>query len=109
MHELSIAQQIVDIACGAHPGRRVVRIGVVVGKLSAVLPDSLRFCFDLACEDTPAAGARIEIRETPGRARCRACGAEVELTQPFGRCACGQTDLEWLSGEELLVDEVEVI
>ena len=50
----------------------------------------------------------LEIIETPGRARCRACGAGLTLDRPFGRCACGGSDLEWLSGEELKIKEMEV-
>ena len=53
-------------------------------------------------------GPQLEIIEIPGRARCRACGGEVVLERPFGRCECGGTDLEWLSGEELRVKEYEV-
>src|SRR6266850_1888484 len=79
-----------------------------VGKLAAVLPDALRFCFDLAAEETVARGARLEIVETPGRARCRGCGADVALDRPYGRCACGRSDLEWLSGEALRILEMEV-
>jgi hydrogenase nickel incorporation protein HypA/HybF len=47
--------------------------------------------------------------ETPGLARCQACGASVALERPFGRCACGSADLDWVSGEELELREVEVI
>ena len=35
-------------------------------------------------------------------------GGEVELDRPFGRCGCGSSDLEWLSGDELRVRELEV-
>ena len=73
-----------------------------------ILPDSIRFCFDLCSEGTVAEGARLEILEIPGRARCRECGEEFVLEQPFGRCDCGSTDLEWLSGDELKVKELEV-
>jgi hydrogenase nickel incorporation protein HypA/HybF len=108
MHELGIAQQIVELACEGAPGARVVRIVVAVGKLSLVMPDALRFCFDLATEDTPAAGATLEIVEVPGTARCRACTATLPLERPFGRCECASTDLEWTSGEELELRTVEV-
>jgi hydrogenase nickel incorporation protein HypA/HybF len=108
VHELAIAQQIVDIACEGARGAPITRVVVVVGKLSAVLPDALRFCFDVATADTPAAGARLEIVETPGRATCRACGGDVELDRPFGRCTCGSSDLAWTAGEELEVRDVEV-
>ena len=90
-------------------GGKVTRIVLEIGKLSLVLPDALRFCFDLCCEGTVAEGASLEIIEIPGRARCLTCGAGVTLERAFGRCECGNTDLEWLSGEELRVKEIEVI
>jgi hydrogenase nickel incorporation protein HypA/HybF len=86
----------------------VKRVVLEVGALAAVLPDSLRFCFELSTEGTPLEGAALDIRRTPGRARCRACSAELVLERPFGRCDCGGTDLDWLAGEELRILEVEV-
>jgi hydrogenase nickel incorporation protein HypA/HybF len=108
MHELGIAQEVVAIVA-AHARGRVTRVVLEIGKLSAVLPDAIRFCFDLCTEGTVVAGAELSIIEIPGRALCRQCGAEVALEQPFGRCDCGSTELEWLSGEELNVKEYEVI
>jgi hydrogenase nickel incorporation protein HypA/HybF len=108
MHELGITQEIVALVTERSGGARVRRIVLEIGKLSAVLPDAVRFCFELCSEGTAAEGACLEIREPPGRARCRACGAEVVLDRPFGRCACGGSDLEWLSGEELKIKEMEV-
>jgi len=109
MHELGIAQEIVAMVSERAGGARVTRVVLQVGKLSAVLPDALRFCFDLCVEGTPVEGAGLDIIETPGLARCRACEGEVILDRPFGRCECGGTDLEWLSGEELKIKEFEVI
>ena len=37
----------------------------------------------------------MRIIQTPGTARCRACGQVLELDQPFGRCACGNTDFRY--------------
>jgi hydrogenase nickel incorporation protein HypA/HybF len=109
MHELGIAQEIVEMVCDRSGGARVTRVVLEIGKLSAVLPDAVRFCFDLCVEGTVVEGASLVILETPGRARCRECGGEVRLERPFGRCECGNTDLEWLSGEELKIKEFEVI
>jgi hydrogenase nickel incorporation protein HypA/HybF len=105
---LGIAQEIVEIACARAQGARVTRIVVQIGKLSAVLPEAVRFCFDLCTEGTSAEGAALEIIEPAGVARCRACGDEVMLDRPFGQCSCSSTDLEWLSGEELRIQEMEV-
>ena len=108
MHELGITQEVVALAAEHARGRRVSRVVLEVGNLSGVLPDAVRFCFDLCAEGTPVEGALLEIVETAGRARCRACGAEVALDRPFGRCDCGNTDLEWLAGEELRVKDLEL-
>lgn len=108
MHELGIASQIVDVLSDRAQGARVTKVVLEVGMLSAVLPDSLRFCFELATQGTPVEGAALEILERPGRARCRACSGELELRRPFGRCDCGCSELEWLSGEELRIREMEV-
>jgi len=108
MHELAITQEIVEIVRQRAGERKVRRVVIEIGKLSAVLPDAVRFCFDLCTEGTPAQGAILEIFEPAGRARCRSCGGEVTLDRPFGRCGCGSSDLDWISGEELRVREMEV-
>jgi hydrogenase nickel incorporation protein HypA/HybF len=109
MHELGLTEEIVRIVTERAGERRVRRVVLEVGKLALVLPDALRFCFDLCAEGSAAEGASLEILETPGRGRCRACGGELALEKPFGRCACGSSDLEWLSGDELKIREMEVI
>jgi hydrogenase nickel incorporation protein HypA/HybF len=108
MHELGIAQEIIALVCEHAHGARVTRVVLEVGKLAAVLPDAVRFCFDLCGEGTVVEGASLDIIEIPGQARCRACGGDVALDRPFGRCGCGSTDLEWLSGEQLIIKEFEV-
>lgn len=108
MHELALAADVIDTVCRRAGGARVIRVQLEVGKLAAVLPDAIRFCFDLASEGTAAEGARLEILEVAGRARCRQCSGELELERAFGRCACGSSDLEWLSGEQLTILEMEV-
>ena len=108
MHELAITQEIIEIVQERAGARKVSRVVIEIGKLSAVLPDAVRFCFDLCAEGTPVEGAVLEIEEPAGRARCRVCGGEVALDRPFGRCGCGSTDLDWISGEELRIRTMEV-
>jgi hydrogenase nickel incorporation protein HypA/HybF len=108
MHELAITQEVVAIVRERLGDARVTRIVLEIGKLSAVLPDAVRFCFDACVEGTPLAGATLEIVETAGLARCRSCDGHVQLDRPFGRCVCGSSDLDWVSGEELRIKQVEV-
>ena len=113
MHELGLTQEIVALACEAAAREsaraRVTRVGIEVGKLAAVLPEALTACFPLCAEGTAAEGAALDVIEVPGRGRCRACGAEVAMERPFAVCACGGSDLDWLSGEELKIKTLEVL
>jgi hydrogenase nickel incorporation protein HypA/HybF len=109
MHELSIANGIVE-ACAERAGAaRVTRVRLEIGKLSAVLPDAVRFCFDICARDTVLEGATLEIVETPGRARCRDCDGEVSLMHLVGSCSCGSTNLQVIAGNELKIREMELV
>lgn len=109
MHEVGITSEVIEIVCERAGGARISRIVLEIGKLSTVLPDAVRFCFELCAEGTAAEGATLEIIEKPGLGRCRACGTDVQLDQLLGQCACGSTDLEWISGEELRIKEMELV
>ena len=108
MHELAIAEDIVDAVCARADGRPVRRVTVRIGKLTAVVPAAMKFCFDLAVEGTAADGATLEIEERAGAARCNECGAEVELADPILLCPCGSADLTVTAGRELQIVSMEV-
>ena len=108
MHEIGIAEEILAIAARYAGDKRVRRIVVEVGRLTAILPDAMQSCFELCTEGTAAEGATLEIIEVPVRGRCRACGAEATFDQPLGTCACGSTDLDWVAGDEIKVRTVEI-
>ena len=108
MHELAIAESVVDSVTQRLPGATVTCVHLEIGALSGVAPDSIRFCFDLAAEGTGLAGARLEITEPAARCRCRACGAEFQPDSPIVLCACGSPDVTVLAGEELKIVSVQV-
>jgi hydrogenase nickel incorporation protein HypA/HybF len=108
MHELAITQEIIEIACEKARGARIKRLVIEVGKLSCVLPDTVRFWFEMCRENTPACTAALDIIETPGLGRCRTCGNELQMDSAFCQCICGSTDLDWLRGEELRIKEMEI-
>jgi hydrogenase nickel incorporation protein HypA/HybF len=108
MHELAIAQGIVEMILERTDGAPVAAVHLRIGKVSGVLPDAIRFCFDLVADGTPVAGARLEIDEPPGRAVCRTCGTAFEVEGLIVLCACGSADVDVLGGDELLVSAVEL-
>ena len=79
------------------------------GPLSGVLPDAMRFCFDVASAGTPLAGAQLMIDEPQGRGPMQKLRHdEFELADLILLCPCGSADVEVLSGRELMVMSVEV-
>ncbi|WP_328394585.1 hydrogenase maturation nickel metallochaperone HypA [Nocardia sp. NBC_00416] len=108
MHELAITQSVVDAVCEHAAGRRVYSVTVEVGALTAVVPEAMRFCFELAAEDTVAEGANLDIRCVPGAAQCRSCGADFIVTDLLLICACGSADVEVRAGRELRIRSMEV-
>jgi len=108
MHEFGLTQTIVAIAAEHAGAARVRRISLAIGQLSAVLPDSIQFCFDVCSRGTVVEGAELQLVEIPGLARCRQCGHEFFLAEPFGVCECGSTHLEIIQGEELKITELEL-
>ena len=113
MHEMGIAMQIVEIATASIPDDvkniRVERVNLKVGKLAAVVPESLRFCFEIVAQDTPLSGAELVIEEIPVVARCNHCAAEWTIDEPFFTCQkCNSGDIELLSGRELDIHSIEI-
>ncbi|MDJ0828230.1 MAG: hydrogenase maturation nickel metallochaperone HypA [Desulfobacterales bacterium] len=113
MHEMGIAMQIVEIATESIPKdmahARVARVNLKVGKLAAVVPESLRFCFEVATRETPLAGAELHIEEIPVEARCNDCNHEWTISEPVFTCQkCNSGAIKILSGRELDIETIEI-
>jgi hydrogenase nickel incorporation protein HypA/HybF len=109
MHELSLTQAVVDTVAERFGATRVVAVSLEIGKLSGVVVDSIRFCFDLVAEGTTLTGARLEIVEPSGRARCHSCSHTFDVDDPIVLCpSCDGANVEVLSGRELRILSVEL-
>jgi hydrogenase nickel incorporation protein HypA/HybF len=108
MHELAIAQGIIDSVTTKLPDAQITLVNLEIGALSGVVADSLLFCFDLAAEGTALAGARLEISEPASRCYCRDCQREFSPDGPIPLCDCGSADVKVLAGEELRILSVRV-
>lgn len=66
MHELGLAQAIVDVVRDVAGDQPVLRVSVRVGAAQAVAADSLEFNVRLITEGTPLEGARVEVTTVDG-------------------------------------------
>ncbi|MGQ0678827.1 MAG: hydrogenase maturation nickel metallochaperone HypA/HybF [Actinomycetota bacterium] len=109
MHELSLTSAIQATVEKHAAGRQVTVVNVLVGKLRQVVPDSLSFYWGVVTRGTLIEGAELNLQIVPALLRCDGCENEWEPDFPTFRCPfCVTGQVKVLSGEEFLVDSIEV-
>jgi hydrogenase nickel incorporation protein HypA/HybF len=113
MHEVSIAQGLLDIAidnCKKHGYQSIDSIKAKVGKASGIVPDSLLFSFEALKKDTIAGNATLTIEEIPVGGFCDNCKKHFTVDEAYVIACplCGSLSFKIETGRELNVDEVEV-
>jgi len=119
MHELAVAQAIIAAAERHAEGRPVSVVRVRVGRLRQVVPEYLGFYFGVASRETPCEGADLAWERVDSRLACSECGAEWDPAPPPARSgdelvvrfrcpACESADHRVVSGDELVVDSIDV-
>src|ERR1700690_697161 len=86
MHELSIAESLLEIAlenCRNQGFGRIGSIKVQVGKASGVMPDALLFGFNALKEGTVADQAVLEVEEVPLAGHCNDCGKDFVTEESY--------------------------
>ncbi|PNY79843.1 hydrogenase maturation nickel metallochaperone HypA [Deinococcus koreensis] len=113
MHEASIALALIDVANDVlreHGAARAQGLTVRIGQWSSVVPEALQAAFPACALGTGLEGARLSIVTVPGVGECRAHGAvELELTRGLRCPLCGLPTPMLLQGDELELDEVELV
>jgi hydrogenase nickel incorporation protein HypA/HybF len=111
MHELPVTQNILDIALRyAEDSRKITRINLVIGDLSSIVGDSVKFYWDMLSKDTIAEGADLNFIRIKTRFRCSECkheynqGEREEFTCP----KCGSQKVQIVAGKEFRMDSIEV-
>lgn len=112
MHEMSIAQSLIQIIREEMTRHNVARLKSVrlhIGQLSAVVPESLSFCFSIMTEGTALEGTELIMDIVPLLGSCRDCGRRFEIENYVFECpACKSKWVDLLAGQELQVSEMEV-
>ena len=113
MHELSIAQSIVEAISTKATECQATRVKIVrlrIGEAVGIMVDSLTFCFEMLTSPDPTlAGARLLIDSVPHRARCRHCNQDFAITNFVAQCpTCQEWSNEIISGTEFQILEMEI-
>jgi len=112
MHELSIAMSIVELAEeeAERRGVQIIAVHLKLGALSGVVKEALFSCYEMACENTPLQGSRLQVEDVPVVIFCLNCRAERSLSsaQLFSCPECATPCSEIIRGKELEVVALEI-
>ena len=112
MHELSIAQNIIQILNSTVEQNRlglVDKIHLKIGLLCNVMIESLNFSYNSIVENTPLQNSTLEIEILPIKITCNDCG-EINTTYDFiFFCpACNSSAISVISGDEMIISSVQL-
>jgi hydrogenase nickel incorporation protein HypA/HybF len=88
---------------------KVEKINLVIGEMSGVVDECVRFYFDFLSKDTIAEGASLSFRMVPMTVRCRIC-QRVFIPKEFDWACpeCRGNSMEIVAGDELYIESIEV-
>lgn len=113
MHELGLTEQILEIALRhgkEHEAERITDLYLVIGELSSVIDESVRFYWDMIAGDTLCEGAELHFERIPAELECRACGRRYGLEDgQISACPdCGSTRIKVLQGKEFQLQSINI-
>jgi hydrogenase nickel incorporation protein HypA/HybF len=98
MHEMSIAQSLIDILREEmlkHDAKTLRTVRLNVGQMTAIVPDALSFCFQVITD--------------PLMGYCNECEEKFEIKDYAFVCpACDSTKINTIGGQDLSIVEIEV-
>lgn len=119
MHELSMAQAIVDTVIDAaekNNATEVVEVTIEVGMLTMLNPEQLKFLLGVIVENTLLEKSEIIIEDVPVEIKCRNCEftglANTEGSDHYLAIVlcpeCGERNVEIIKGRECNVKNIKI-
>jgi len=112
MHEISIAESIIEIAeatAREQNSSHIQAIKIRLGQFTTIAREALEFAFEVVRQGTLADRARLEIEIVPMVLHCVLCGPiDDPLRELCLICPQCGLPLKIVSGEELQVEYIEV-
>lgn len=122
MHELSMTIQIVESVLGEakkHRAKKVTEVHLVIGKLTFLGVEQVRFAYRILTENTIMEGSKLIIKEKDGLIECSKCshlGAlefkddlMYHLPTPIFKCPeCGEA-VKIVEGKECTIESIKML
>jgi len=111
MHEMAIAQGILNIVLNTaieNQVGKVTNIKLLIGQMTQIEPESLKFGFAALSMGSIAEGASVEITIVPLVGQCNSCRQKFAVERYCFLCPnCNSANVTVLSGRELAVEYLE--
>ena len=112
MHELSVTESVLDIACKhaeKAQAKKVTDIYLVIGRLSSIVDESVQFYWNVISKDTVCEDATLHFRRIPAELVCLDCGTHYSLEDDLTPCTnCGSARVRVVSGDEFNLESIEI-
>jgi len=121
MHEFSFAYNIFKVAEATaikYKAKKITEVLLEIGELTLIVPELLQRSFEMATHGSIAEGAKLTIKLTPGKVKCRDCSKdtvvsitkEAQLTglQLFQCSHCGSNNTEIIEGKKANVKNIKI-
>lgn len=122
MHELSMTTQIVDSVleeAKKQDAKRVTEVHLVIGKLTFLGIEQVRFAYNILVKDTIMKGSKLIVEEKGGVIECPSCGYKgaipceddptYHVPIPTLRCPkCGKS-AKILEGKECTIRSIKML
>jgi hydrogenase nickel incorporation protein HypA/HybF len=112
MHELSIAESIIDIVHQYVEKERLIDVRSVcvkVGTFSGVVPDSLEFSYQAITAGTMLERSTLTLERIPFVIECNDCKCKSVSEDGITQCPlCNSLSTSIISGRELQVKDIEL-
>jgi hydrogenase nickel incorporation protein HypA/HybF len=112
LHELGIVFHVIEAVertCAEQGLSQVASVTLEIGEVSAIVDTYLADCWKWAVErSAPLKGAALKSETIPAVTLCDACGKAYATVEHGRVCpACASEDTHLLSGNEILIKEIE--
>jgi len=121
LHEFSAACSIVDTALEAALNNKATKVSIVnieVGEFTFLIPEQLKFNFEIASKNSILEGAELRIKTVRGRLLCNECNFEGEsqvdadipnqiaVFAPMKCPKCGGSSTKIIGGKDFVITSI---
>ena len=109
MHELSLTQNILDIALKHAGAQKILRVNLLIGQLSDEREESIQFYWNDLAKGTLAQEAELHFQYVDAEMKCLECGTVFHPKEETIVCpSCQSHRLKLISGDDVKIESIDV-